>query len=106
MQIKDDVFAYIKSPKVKDLIDVDLNDDISVIKKYIKSITIKNEIYDLNKFVTEDVKKLIDNLPYSFVKEIQNIIKEQPELYVTIPSENGEREVSGSLNFFTFLQTF
>jgi hypothetical protein len=106
IQIKDGIFAHIKSPKIKDLIDVDLNDDVSVMKKYIKSITIKNELYDLSKFVTEDVKKLIDNLPYSFVKEIQNVIKEQPELYVSIPVENGEREVSGSLNFFTFLQAF
>lgn len=106
IQIKEGIFANIKSPKTKDLIDVDLNDDISVIKKYIKTITIKNEIYDLSKFVSDDVKKLIDNLPYSFVKEIQNIIKDQPELYVSIPSENGEREVSGSLNFFTFLQAF
>lgn len=102
--IKDGIYALIKSPRIKDLLEADLNDDVSLMKKYIKSITIKNEIYDLSKFVSDDIKKLIDNLPYSFVKEIQNVIKEQPELYVMIPVENGEREVSGSLNFFTFLQ--
>ena len=41
----------IKSPTLKDLKNCDFNDSFALIKKSIESITIKNEIYYLNKFL-------------------------------------------------------
>lgn len=104
--IKDGVYAKIKTPSIKDLLNGSMNEEIDVIKKYIKSVVVNNEIYDLNKFLSDEVKNLIENLPYSFIKKMEDIIKKQPELYISVPDESGEREVSGTLSFFTFLQTF
>lgn len=103
--IKDGIFGTIKTPRIKDLLTVDFSDETSIIKKYLKSINIKNEIFDLDKFLPDELKKLVDNLPYSFVKEIEKISKEQPELYFSVMTEEGEKEVSGTLSFFTLLQT-
>ncbi len=105
VQIKDGIFGTIKTPRIKDLLTVDFADETAIIKKYLKSISIKNEIFDLDKFLPDDLKKLVDNLPYSFVKEIEKISKEQPELYFVVMTEEGEKEVSGTLSFFTLLQT-
>jgi hypothetical protein len=100
------VQVRIKTPKVKDLIGVDFDDKFSVIKKYIKEIKINNEIYDLNKFVPDQIKDLIDNLPYSFLKKMEDVFAKQPELYITFNTSEGQKEVSGTLNFFTLRQIF
>lgn len=95
----------LKTPKIKDILANDFDEDNFNIKKYVKCLVIKNEIFDLDKFVTDEIKKIIDNLPFSIVKEVEKFSKEQPELYFTSIDEEGEREVFGTLNFFTFLQT-
>ena len=105
IQIKDGVFAKVKTPKIKKLLESDFNDEFSLFKKYIYAIVIKNEVYNLDTFITDEYKELIENLPYSFIKEIEKISKKQPELYAILSTKSGEREVSGTLNFFTLLQT-
>jgi len=105
-RITDKVIVRIKTPKIKDLIGLDFDDKFSVIKKYIKEIKVGNEIYDINKFVPEKIKDLIENLPYSFLKKMEDVFTKQPELYVTLQTSEGEKEVSGTLNFFTLRQTF
>jgi hypothetical protein len=71
-------------------------------KACIQKVIVKNEIYKLNKFVTEEIKQLIDNLPLSVLPKIESFIKKQPELYVNLKVLNGTKEVSGLLNFFTY----
>jgi len=105
IKIKDGINAVVKTPKIKDLLNVDFNDETALIKKYLKAITIKNEIFDLDKFIPNELKTLIENLPYSFVKELEKISKEQPELYFTVKTDEGDKEVCGTLSFFTLLQT-
>jgi len=105
IKIKDGINAVIKTPRVKDLLNLDFNDEAALIKKYVKSITIKNEIFDLDKFIPNELKNLVDNLPYSFVKELEKISKEQPELYFIVKTDEGDKEVCGTLSFFTLLQT-
>lgn len=106
MFISDKVSVRIKTPKVKDLLDIDFDDKFILIKKYIKEIKVNNQIYDLNKFVPDQIKDLIENLPYSFLQKMENIFKMQPELYITLSTKEGEKEVSGTLNFFTLHQSF
>lgn len=101
--IKENIQAIIKTPKIKHLLSCNINDEKALFKKYISSIAINNELYNLETFISEDLNELIENLPYSFLKEIDEISKNQPELYANIKTENGEREVSGTLNFFTSL---
>jgi hypothetical protein len=69
-------------------------------KSVIESISFKNEVYDLEKFVSKEVKELVDNLPLSFLNEIEKI--KHPELYMNLLEEGKEVEVSGRLTFFTF----
>lgn len=106
ISISDKVSVRIKTPKVKDLLDIDFDDKFILIKKYIKEIKVNNQIYDLNKFIPDQIKDLIENLPYSFLQKMENIFKMQPELYITISTKEGEKEVSGTLNFFTLHQSF
>ena len=61
-----------------------------------------NEIYKLNKFITDEIKQLIDNLPLSIVPKLDSFVKKQPELYLKLKISDGEKEVSGLLTFFTF----
>lgn len=91
----------IKSPTLKDLRNCDFNDSFAIIKKSIESITIKNEIYYINKFLNEEAQEIIDNLPLSFLNDIKKLTKKEPELYITVQSEEGDSEVYGILNFFT-----
>lgn len=104
LKIKDGVYATIQTPTIKKLLNCDFDNEISVLKKYIKTIVIKNEIYNLDSFITDELNKLIDNLPFSFINEIKEIAANQPELYINVQTKEGEREVSGTLNFFTSLQ--
>jgi len=106
ISISDKVSVRIKTPKVKDLLDIDFDDKFILIKKYIKEIKVNNQIYDLNKFIHDQIKDLIENLPYSFLQKMENIFKMQPELYITLSTKEGEKEVSGTLNFFTLHQSF
>lgn len=106
ISISDKVSVRIKTPKVKDLLDIDFDDKFILIKKYIKEIKVNNQIYDLNKFIPDQIKDLIENLPYSFLQKMENIFKMQPELYITLSTKEGEKEVSGTLNFFTLHQSF
>jgi hypothetical protein len=91
---------YITTPTLKKLLNVDVNDNISYMKSVIESISFKNEVYDLEKFVSKEVKELVDNLPLSFLNEIEKI--KHPELYMNLLEEGKEVEVSGRLTFFTF----
>jgi hypothetical protein len=104
--LQNGISLIVKTPKIKDLLEVNLDDEHALFKKYIKAISVNKELYELNKFVPEEIQKIIENLPYSCIESIKQISKKQPELYVSVKLKDGEREVSGTLSFFTLLQTF
>lgn len=91
----------IETPSLKKLLNVDINDKFSYYKSTIKNVIFKNEYFDLEKFLPEELQEIIENLPAVFLKKIQNI--KHPELYVNLSKEGKESEVSGRLTFFTFL---
>jgi predicted Zn-dependent protease with MMP-like domain len=105
IKIKEGISVTLKTPKIKDLLLFENDDKILDTKKYIKNLVVKNEVFDVYKFVPEELKQLIENVPYSFLKDIEKFSKEQPELYFLFKDDEGEREVSGTLSFFTLLQT-
>lgn len=92
----------LETPTVKDFCKVDTFDKEEYRKIFIKKIIVNNEIYKLNKFVTEELKEFIDNLPLSVLPKIDAFIKKQPELYLMLETKDGEKEVSGLLSFFIF----
>lgn len=100
--IGDNITIFLKTPTIKNLLKLDTLEKEELFKASIEKIIVKNEIYHLNKFITEEIKNVIDNLPISVLPKIDKFLKNQPELYVNLNFANDETEVSGILNFFTF----
>lgn len=96
------MILVLETPTIKDVSKIDTFDKEQYRKVFIKKIIINNEIYKLNKFVTEELKEFIENLPLSVLPKIDNFIKKQPELYLMLETKEGEKEVSGLLSFFIF----
>lgn len=92
----------LETPKIKDLLNLETLNKEDILKSCIKKLIVKNEIYDVNKFVPQELKETIDNLPLSFVMKTEDFMKSQPELYAEIEFNNEIKEVSGILNFFTY----
>lgn len=92
----------LQTPTVKDLLKLPSFEKEEVAKACIQKIIVGNEIYKVNKFVTEEIKQLIDNLPLSIVGKLDSFLKKQPELYLNLAVMEGTKEVSGLLNFFTY----
>lgn len=102
IEIGHSIVLYLQTPTVKDLIKLHSLDKEDLIKACIQKISIKNEIFYTNKFVSEEIKNILDNLPMSVVPKLDNFLKRQPELYINLSFENEEKEVTGLLNFFIF----
>ena len=90
----------LETPKLKDLIINDKFDDETYFKACIKSISINGQIYYVDKFVPEELSKVIENLPLTTSTEINNFIKKEPKLSYKVATENEESEVTGFLSFF------
>jgi len=102
IKIFDNVSLRLKTPLLKDLLNTDLDDDNAIILKSIKSITIKNQIYDISKYLSSEAKEVLDNMSLKTLNLIKSHLSKQPELYALIEHEGKEREVSGFLTFFIF----
>lgn len=96
------IILHLKTPTVKDLLKLQTLDKEDLSKACIEKIAIKNEVYHTNKFVSDEIKKVLDNLPLSVLPKLDKFLKDQPELYLNIPFQSGEKEVSGLLNFFIY----
>jgi hypothetical protein len=100
--IGNNIVVHLETPLIKNLLKMNSLEKEELFKASISQITVKNEIYDLHKYVPEDIKNLLDNLPLSVMPALDKFMREQPELYATLPFNSGEKEVSGILNFFTY----
>lgn len=102
IHISNDVSLTLETPKVKDVLKLNSFEKDDFAKACIKKVTVRGEIYHTNKYLTEDLHNLIDNLPMSIIPKIEEFLKQQPELYIVMPSSEGDKEVSGFLRFFTY----
>lgn len=102
IKLNDEIIISLQTPTVKDILSKKTFEEEDYIKACLEKIYVKNEIYDFNKFVPEEFKKLIDNLPLSIIKQINNFASSDPSLFITIKNESDESEVSGPLTFFTW----
>lgn len=101
VQLTNDTYIVVETPKIKDLIKLQQLDKESFIKAAITKVVVKNEIYHLNKYVSKDIETLIDNMPMSVIPALDGFFKQQPELYIMLETKDGAKEVSGLLSFFT-----
>jgi hypothetical protein len=102
ISIGPNISLVLKTPTVKDLLRLETFDKQEYGKACIEKIIANGEIYKLNKFVTDDIKSAIENLPLSVLSKIDVFLKKQPELYINLQLTDEQKEVSGLLNFFTF----
>ena len=102
ISIGSNITLYLETPTIKSLLKMNSLDKEDLFKACISKIIIQNQIYNLNKYIPEDVKDILDNLPLSVMPSIDKFIKEQPELYASLPLSSGDKEVTGILNFFIY----
>jgi hypothetical protein len=101
IQLTDAVNITVETPTIHDLLKLNTLEKDELIKASIKKISVGGEIYYVNKFVTENLQKLIDNLPMTVLPKLDEFLLKQPELFVTLQTQEGDKEVSGFLSFFT-----
>ena len=97
-----DLHIHVETPSIKTLLKLNSLEKEELIKSLITKIVVKGEIFYVNKFVTEEIKNLIDNLPMNVLPKLESYLYKQPELFVSLQTKDGEKEVSGILTFFTF----
>lgn len=102
ISVGDNVNIVLETPTIKDLLKITNFEKEQIIKACIKKITVNNEIFYVSKFLPEELNKTLDNLPISVVPKIDSFLSKQPELSVKFETKDGQKEVCGILNFFTY----
>lgn len=100
--LTNNVFITLETPSIKDLLKLDTLDKEDFLKACIKKVNVGGEIFHVNKFVPEDIKTILDNLPLNVLPKFEEFMKTQPELFVVLETKDGDKEVNGLLRFFTF----
>jgi len=96
------VFITLETPTIKDLLKLDTLDKEDFLKACIKKVNVGGEVFHVNKFISEDIKTILDNLPLNILPKFEEFMKTQPELFVVLETKDGDKEVNGLLRFFTF----
>jgi hypothetical protein len=103
LNINSSIIIELESPTLKDLMNLDSFEKNDFQQSCIKKIIVKNEIYDFKKYIPDEIKEIMNNLPISVLSELDKFIQAQPKLTTSITLNDGsEKEVSGLLDFFIF----
>ena len=102
ISIGSDIVLSLKTPTVKQLLKLKSFDKNQLVKASVQNITIKNEIYDCNKFLTDELKDIVENLPLKIGSKLEEFLNSEPQLCAFINVENETKKVTGILNFFTY----
>lgn len=102
IKINKTVTAQLETPLISDLLELKSYDQEDYIKCCFKKLFVGNEIYEIKKFIPDEIKKIIDNLPIKIINEMNSFMEEQPSLYINYTLDDQEGEVSGFLTFFTW----
>jgi hypothetical protein len=100
IKLNDKMSLMLHTPKVKDLLKLPSLDQEYLIKSCIHKIILNGEIFYVDRFINDEMKDMIDNLPLNVVPKLEQFLNKMPELYVMLNTSEGEKEVSGILSFF------
>jgi hypothetical protein len=100
IKVSNELSFNVETPVLKDLLKFKQFSKKDFLLCSIKTITANKEIYDVSKFVTDEIKQFLENMPISVLNELEKI--KHPELYINVSNDETESEVSGLLTFFTF----
>ena len=98
--IGNNISVILETPTLKDLVKLNSLDKQDFLKACIKKVVVDKEIFYVNKFLPDEIHKLLENLPINVMPKFESFLSSQPELYVSFQQQNGTKEVSGILNFF------
>jgi len=100
INILEDVSLILQTPSISDILNLNTFSEEEYQKLCIKKVFIKNELYDLKKYISNDIAQILDNLPIKCIQELNNFISNEPALFIEYKEKEGE--VAGTLTFFTF----
>jgi hypothetical protein len=100
--LTNNVNIVLETPTVKDLLKLNTLNKEDVIQACIKKVIFNGEIFHVSKYITEEIKLILDNLPMTVLPKFEEFLKTQPDLFLIIKTEEGDKEVNGFLTFFTY----
>jgi len=100
VNVGNNIILNLKTPRLKQLLALDQFSEETYAKACIESLSIHGQLYYVEKFVPKEFEQIIDNLPLSVSKEINEFVKNEPSLKFEIKTEESESEVTGFLSFF------
>lgn len=95
-----DISFYFETPTLEDIINLEKFDEENYKKLFIKKIFLKNELYDIKKYVSSEIKNILENLPLKCLQFINEFNKNEPSLFIEYNDNEGE--AAGALTFFIF----
>ena len=102
IHLTNSVNLVLETPTIKDLLKLPSLDKENIIQACIKKVIFNGEIFSVSKYVTDEIKLILGNLPMTVIPKFDEFLKTQPDLFLTIKTEEGDKEVSGFLTFFTY----
>ena len=102
IELTNNVNLVLETPTIKDLLKLNTLNKEDVIQACIKKVIFNGEIFHVSKYVTDEIKLILDNLPMTVLPKFEEFLKTQPDLFLIIKTEDGDKEVNGFLTFFTY----
>ena len=102
ISLTNSVNLVLETPTIKDLLKLNSLDKEDLIQACIKKVIFNGEIFNVSKYLTDEIKVILDNLPMTVIPKFEEFMKNQPDLFLTIKTEEGDKEVNGFLTFFTY----
>jgi hypothetical protein len=102
LKFNEHITLMLNTPILKDLLKLPSLDKENLIKSCINKVIVNGEIFYVERFIDDEIKNLLDNLPLNIIPKFEQFLSKMPELYINLKTSEGEREVSGILSFFTY----
>lgn len=103
LKLNEIITIDVRIPCIGELVKLDSFEKEDLYISMIDKVIIKNEVYSVKKYVPEEIKKILENLPLNILKSLDIFLEEQPKLIYNLKLDSGEiKEVSGTLDFFTY----
>ena len=102
ISLTNSVNLVLETPTIKDLLKLNSLEKDDIIQACIKKVTFNGEIFNVGKYVTDEIKVILENLPMNVLPKFEEFLKTQPDLFLIIKTEDGDKEVNGFLTFFTY----
>jgi hypothetical protein len=84
ISLTNSVNLVLETPTIKDLLKLNSFDKEDLIQACIKKVIFNGEIFHVSKYLTNEIKVILDNLPMTVLPKFEEFMKTQPDLFLTI----------------------